>query len=208
MKIRTTGAVALAIAILVSGIHSERGYAYSTDAGALFARFSIAGNNHKAAEREKNPPGDIPDNQVFIPYRSAAGGYSLKVPEGWACTETGADVSFTDHLNAITVVITDSPQAPDVKSVRDGKVAILDRTGKAVSAQEALEVRISGMRVLHMVYASHSEPNAVTGKSARLENEAFLFFKGGKLATLTLSAPTGADNADQWKLISQSFRWN
>jgi len=46
---------------------------------------------------EKNPPGDIPDNQVFLKYASAAGGYSLKVPEGWARIEDGADVSFTDN---------------------------------------------------------------------------------------------------------------
>ena len=33
---------------------------------------------------EKNPPGDIPDTQVFVEYRSAGGGYQLEVPEGWA----------------------------------------------------------------------------------------------------------------------------
>ena len=32
---------------------------------------------------EKNPPGDIPDNQVFIDYSSPLG-FALKVPEGWA----------------------------------------------------------------------------------------------------------------------------
>ena len=31
--------------------------------------------------------------------------------------------------------------------------------------------------------------------------------KSGKMAILILWAPIGADNADQWKLISESFRW-
>src|SRR3954470_10175370 len=35
---------------------------------------------------EKNPPGDIPDNQVFVPYRSPLGS-SIKVPEGWSRVE-------------------------------------------------------------------------------------------------------------------------
>jgi hypothetical protein len=42
----------------------------------------------------------------------------------------------------------------------------------------------------------------------REENEAFYFAKNGKLVLLQLSAPKGADNVDQWKLISSSFRWN
>jgi hypothetical protein len=37
----------------------------------------------KALAPEKNPPGDIPDSQVFVVYRLPQG-LSLKVPEGWA----------------------------------------------------------------------------------------------------------------------------
>ena len=44
-----------------------------------------------ALAAEKNPPGDIPDDQVFVAYTSRAGGYSLKVPEGWARTEKGSE---------------------------------------------------------------------------------------------------------------------
>jgi hypothetical protein len=36
---------------------------------------------------EKNPPGDIPDNQVFVEYRSPLG-FAIKVPEGWARRQT------------------------------------------------------------------------------------------------------------------------
>ena len=56
-------------------------------------------------------------------------------------------------------------------------------------------------------YASNSEPDAVTGKQIRLENQTYLFFKDGKVASLTMWAPFGADNADQWNLMARSFRW-
>src|SRR5260370_830229 len=32
---------------------------------------------------ESNPPGDIPDTTVYVPYQSAPGHLLLKVPEGW-----------------------------------------------------------------------------------------------------------------------------
>jgi hypothetical protein len=41
----------------------------------------------------------------------------------------------------------------------------------------------------------------------REENERFFYAGKSKLVQLTLSAPKGADNVDQWKLISSSFRW-
>ena len=56
-------------------------------------------------------------------------------------------------------------------------------------------------------FASNSEPNSVTGKAIRLESDQYLIWKDGRVATLTLSAPFGADNADQWRLMARSFRW-
>jgi hypothetical protein len=47
----------------------------------------------------------------------------------------------------------------------------------------------------------------VTGKQVRLENNFYLFLKNGKLALLTLWAPLGSDNVDQWNLIANSFKW-
>jgi hypothetical protein len=56
-------------------------------------------------------------------------------------------------------------------------------------------------------YASNSDPDPVSSKQIRQENNTYLFFKNGKLATLTLWAPQGADNVDQWQQMAQSFRW-
>jgi hypothetical protein len=52
-----------------------------------------------ALAAEKNPPGDIPDDQVFVSYTSSASGFSLKVPEGWARSERGSDVQFIDKFD-------------------------------------------------------------------------------------------------------------
>ena len=68
-------------------------------------------------------------------------------------------------------------------------------------------VTLPGGNAILVDYTSNSEPDAVTGKQVRLENNAFIFYNNGKLATLTLWAPVGADNVDQWKRMSESFRW-
>ena len=49
--------------------------------------FAQASSAEKPVAAEKNPPGDVPDNQVFIDYRSPLG-FNIKVPEGWARRET------------------------------------------------------------------------------------------------------------------------
>jgi hypothetical protein len=56
-------------------------------------------------------------------------------------------------------------------------------------------------------YASNSDPNPVTNRQVRLENQSFLYFKNGKEAVVTLWAPKGADNVDQWNRMSKSFQW-
>ena len=82
------------------------------------------------------------------------------------------------------------------------------RAGHAVKVSAVTEVKLPAGPAIRIVFGSNSEPNAVTGKQIRLENERFLIGHGDKVATLTFSAPAGADNADQWTLMSQSFGWH
>jgi hypothetical protein len=152
---------------------------------------------------EKNPPGDIPDDQVFVPYTSSVGGYSLKVPEGWARTEKGSDVDFIDKFDGVAVAVDTAVTGPTVKDV----VAGLEKPEKALRVVGTKEIRLPAGQALLIKYESDSDANPVTNKRIRLENEAYVFYKNGKTATLTLWAPKGADNADQWKLMSESFRW-
>lgn len=156
---------------------------------------------------EKNPPGDIPDNQVFVQFASLSGGYSLQVPEGWARATNGADVRFTDKLDGIQVTISKAVAAPVAATARSNEVAALERAGRAVQITKVQDVQLPGGQAVFVEYASNSDPDRVTGKQVRLENNAYLFFKDGRLATLTLWAPLGADNADQWQQIARSFRW-
>jgi hypothetical protein len=158
-----------------------------------------------ALAAEKNPPGDIPDDQVFVPYTSSASGYSLKVPEGWARSEKGSDVQFIDKFDGVAVIVDAAATPPTMKDVvsRLGK-AEAEKSFKVVSTKE---IRLPAGSALLVKYESESEANPVTNKRIRLEDEAYAFYKNGKMAILILWAPAGADNADQWKLISESFHW-
>jgi len=156
-----------------------------------------------ALAAEKNPPGDIPDDQVFVPYTSAAGGYSLKVPEGWARSEKGSDVDFIDKFDGVAVIVDPVTAAPTTKDV----VAKLEKSERGFKAVGTKEIRLPAGPALLIKYECESDANPVTNKRIRLEDEVYVFYKNGKMAILTVWAPAGADNADQWKLISESFRW-
>ena len=67
---------------------------------------------------EVSPPGDIPDNQVFVAYSPPHAGYSVKVPEGWSRSAAGGAVTFTDKLNSIRLEGGTAGQAP---SAAEGK---------------------------------------------------------------------------------------
>ena len=156
-----------------------------------------------ALAAEKNPPGDIPDDQVFVPYTSSASGYSLKVPEGWARSEKGSDVQFIYKFDGIAVVVDAAATSPTTKDV----VAKLGKAEKGFKVIRTNDIRLPAGPALFVKYESESEVNPVTNKRIRLEDEAYAFYKNGKIAVLILWAPMGADNADEWKLISESFRW-
>lgn len=159
----------------------------------------------KAVAPEKNPPGDIPDSQVFVTYASPLG-FQLKVPEGWARKDRRDGASFADKYGEIAVVVRQGP-APTLASVRAGEAAELEASGRAVKITGVSEVKLPAGPAVRIVYGENSEANAVTGKQIRLESERYLIAHAGSVASLTFSAPAGADNADQWKLMSDSFGW-
>jgi len=149
---------------------------------------------------ERNPPGDIPDDQAFITFASPTGGYQLQVPEGWARTVSGDSVRFVDKFGGVEVTVTGATQAPTA-------AAAPQPTGRAVQVIKTRDVRVPGGQAVLIDFASNSEPDTVTGKQIRLENQTYHFYKDGKLASLTMWAPFGADNADQWNLMARSFTW-
>src|SRR5262245_581575 len=67
---------------------------------------------------ESNPPGDIPDNLAFVPYTNKPGGYTFTHPEGWARTERGSAVRFTDKLNGVMASSAAAAAVPTVATAR------------------------------------------------------------------------------------------
>jgi len=168
--------------------------------------FAQASSSEKPAAPEKSPPGDIPDSQVFIDYRSPLG-FKIKVPEGWARRESSDGVTFNDKYNTIALVISRRANAVNIDNVKQQDVPELEKVGRAVRVTAVKSIRLPAGSAVVISYSSNSEPNPVTEKAIREENERYFYSQNGKLVTLTLSSPYGADNADQWNLMSKSFRW-
>lgn len=187
----------LAIIVSLASIISLTGWNQSNRAFA----------DEKPVAQEKNPPGDIPDSQVFVKYASSQGGYEIEFPEGWARTTRGSDVIFADKLDGLSVTVTNAADPPNVESIRKNQAELLKKTGRAVRIKSIRNIRLSNGPALLMVYQSNSEPDPVVNKQVRLENRSYFYYKNGKLAELRLWAPLGADNADEWNRISKSFRW-
>ena len=159
----------------------------------------------KAIAPEHNPPGDIPDNQRFIRYVWPAG-YELQLPQGGSRKIGGDTVTFADKYHPIGIALTSATQAPTVSCVKTGDVSQLLRNGHAITIREVFVANPKAGPAIEVAYHSNLEPNAVTGKHTRLDHERFSYFHVGKIVTLDLAAPAGADNDDQWQLISNSFR--
>jgi hypothetical protein len=156
---------------------------------------------------EKNPPGDIPDNQAFVTYVSPLG-YSVKVPEGWARSESPGTIDFRDKYNTLRVVVTPRGTAPTLADLKAGEVAVLAKSPLAVRISSVKALKLPAGSAFVVDYSVNSARNPVTNKAIRLDSANYYFWNGGKLATLTLSAPAGADNVDQWQLIARSFAWH
>jgi hypothetical protein len=183
------------LAAMISGCATSRQASESTSATAAPVIAAAPVPTTAAEGNQANSAGDIPDTQTFVAY--AGPGYSVLVPEGWSRTQRGSTVTFTWNANA---------EAVDIGKPGDTTAQLRARFGAAgpIAFRRAA---IGGTPVTVAGFTSRSAPNAVTGKSVRLENNAYVFDRSGRRAVLVLSAPAGADNADQWKKISESFRW-
>ncbi len=184
-------------------------------AGALVGLALVAsacGSSNKSGSPAPNPnatevvpPGDIPDNQVFVPY-SAAAGYSLRYPEGWAQQHSDGATTFTQHYNQIAVATTTRATAPSTATVTAVDVARL-RSSPGFKLVKVDTVHRSAGNAIRIVYESTSAHDPVTGKRVALDFERYLFWRGGKLATITLATPHGSDNVDAWRTVTNSFSW-
>ena len=156
---------------------------------------------------EVNPAGDIPDNQVFVEYAPPSGGYSLKVPEGWARVDAGGAVTFTDKLNRIRMESKAAANAPTISSVQRDEVPAVAAASKNYEAGKVTQVTRKAGSVILITYRADSEADPVTGKVVHDDVERYEFWRSGTEVILTLSGPVGADNVDPWRIVTDAFTW-
>jgi hypothetical protein len=156
---------------------------------------------------EVNPPGDIPDNQAFVTYTSADGGYSIAMPEGWARQEDGPNVTFVDKLHRFAVDVTCVDTAPTAETARSVDAAQLAQQVPAFELVEIKPVDLPAGPAMLIRYRTNSQQDEVTGKQIRLDVDRYEIFQNGRLASIALAVPAGSDNVDVSNQISGSFRW-
>jgi hypothetical protein len=182
---------------------SPSGPAATTSLGAT----SSSPSGQAPLSAEHNPPGDIPDTTVYVPYQAAAAHALIKAPEGWARQLTATGAMFSSNLNSISIASLQMTAPPTVMTARASTVPMLRRSTLAFRLQSVQAVRLSGGPAVEIVYQVNSQPNAVTGRQYRLVIERFEFYRNGRGVVLSLSSAVGSDNVDPWRIVSESFHW-
>lgn len=188
-------AVALALAALLAGCG---GSSSNTGSGS---------GSGSGAVKEYSPPGDIPDDQVFVDYTDTSGRVTIKVPEGWAQSDTASGVSFTDKLNTIQLEVMEANQQPTEDTVTNTDLPQLQSSLSNFSGGEVSSVDRAGTTAILATYEADGPKDEVTGKTVTDAFERYVYFRDGVEAVLTLSGPKGADNVDPWRLVSDSLSW-
>jgi hypothetical protein len=129
------------------------------------------------------------------------------VPEGWARRERADGVHFGDKYNAVDVAISRRALAPTEADLRAFEIAALQKSAGAVRIEAVTRLTLPAGAAFVVRYGINSAPNPVTEKAIRLDSERLYFWRGGRLAALTLPGPAGADNAAQWRPMARSFAW-
>jgi hypothetical protein len=176
-------------------------------AAVLGACGSSAGSS-SSSPAENSPPGDIPDNQAYVPYAPPGAGYRVKVPEGWARTSAGGAVMFTDKLNSIRMESVPAKAAPTVATARRVLVPKLQQAVHGFALRSVASVQRKGGTAIRIAYGAAAPASAVTNRARRDDVERYVFFHRGRDVVLTLSGPKGADNVDPWRLVTDSLRWS
>jgi hypothetical protein len=197
--------VALVIgAILLSacGTTSPAGPSASTSSGAN----TTQGSTSVTAAPDTNTPGDIPDTTAYVTYVNGPGRYQFSHPEGWAQSEAGTSVSFTDKLNGVSASVAAASAAPSAGTARSTDVPRLMTTEPAFSLVSVSAATLPAGTGVLIIYRRNSPPDAVTGKSVRQEVDRYEIFGTARVVVLELFGAVGADNVDPYTKMSQSLR--
>jgi hypothetical protein len=168
---------------------------------------SADSNADSTPTAESNPPGDIPDTQVFVPFTPPKGLFTVSVPEGWARTDDGSATTFTDKLNAVRIETFARAVAPNTESVNVDELPGVATSTPGYRAGEITAVPRKAGQVMLITYQATSLPNPVTGKTGTDAVERYEYWRGGHEVVLTLRGPVGSDNVDPWRTITESLQW-
>jgi hypothetical protein len=172
-------------------------------AGAPAASSGSASSGALSADAKSASTGDIPDNQNFLTFKGA--GFSMVYPEGWSQRKTARGISFQDKNNLVRVDL-HKGSAPTVASVT-AELNKLKASDPSLKAPRPAPFRLKAGPAIKVSYTTTSAPNPVTGKRVTLMVDRYELAKNGKVAVLDLGTPTGVDNVDAYRMMSQSFAW-
>lgn len=167
-----------------------------------------APSTHASKKPEVNPAGDIPDNTVYVPYKSPSGLFTVTVPQGWSRTSQGGATVFSSHYNSIRVATEQRKHAPTVASTKANVVPKLRGATPGFGHSKVTSIHRDAGNVVLLTYQATSPQNKVTGKSTTLAVRRYEYWKGGHEAILTLSGAKGSDNVDPWRTVSNSLAWH
>ena len=171
-------------------------------AGKVSCGSSVTTPGNEAAS---TAAGDIPDNQQFLTFKNPTGGYSIKYPEGWARSGSGTNVTFQDKSNTITITVTHGLGADALLRRQAAKQQAA--SDPCLSPGTPQTATVGPNQAVKVTYTTRGAKSPVTGQRNKVTVDRYVFFKGGKVATVDLSNPVGVDNVDAYRMISESFRW-
>jgi hypothetical protein len=169
------------------------------------SRTSTSGAGALSADARSAATGDIPDNQVFLTFVSGKHGFSMKYPEGWTQSSSGAAISFRDKNNLVRVIVQHGAM-PTASSV-SAQLAALKRLTPSLTFAAPHPVNLPAGPALRVRYTNETAPNPVTGKRVKLVVDRYELGRGGRVAVVDLGTPVGVDNVDAYRMMIQSFRW-
>jgi hypothetical protein len=149
--------------------------------------------------------GDIPDNAVFLTYRSAAWRFSVQYVEGWQVRTATDGVTIRDKDSSETIRVVTLPS--DIAAYISGTdlPALQSQPGFKLVKQNT--VKVGSAVYAHLVYHAPADPDPVTGKQVPSTIDRF-YVPGPGLAIVTLSTPDGVDNVDAFRQMITSFKWS
>src|SRR5262249_24502920 len=117
-----------------------------------------------------------------------------------------SDVTFQDKSNTITIKVA-SGQQPTL--------ALVDAEFKQEAASDPClkpgtpqSTTAGPNQVVKVTYTTEGQKSPVTGQRPKITVDRYVYFTGGRVATLDLATPVGVDNVDAYRMISESFRWS